>query len=183
MNKIKVILVCGYINSGKDTFSDYITQSYSFKKYAFADSLKRMASNTYNIPIENYYIRELKEKIYNNTGYSPRDTCLILGKEKRELEKDYWVNYTINDILSENKKSGQKRFVISDCRFPNEVYKVKDNFITRTYWIDRYKSSSIRDISEESISKESEFIDEIISNKGTLEEFYSEINNSLEKFI
>lgn len=183
MDKLRVILVCGYINSGKDTFSDYIAQSYFFKKYAFADSLKRLASNTFNIPIENYYNRELKEKVYKDTGYSPRDTCLILGKEKREIDKDYWVNYTINEILSEHKKTGQKKFVISDCRFPNEVYKVKDNFLTRVYWIDRFKSSSITDISEQSISKDSDFIDEIVSNKGTLEEFHSEINISLEKFI
>ena len=82
----KIYLVCGYINSGKDTFSDYIVTKGGWIKLSFGDPLKKMASLKYDIPISHYYSRELKEKPYTTNpkglGISPRQTCLDIGKEK-----------------------------------------------------------------------------------------------------
>ena len=173
-----IILVCGYINSGKDEFADYLVKNYKYKKYAFADILKEMASEEYKIPLKNYYSRELKDEIYKETNKTPRETCLIIGKRMREKSKDYWVNKLIERIKGED---GDK--VISDCRFPNEIKRIKEiESKTKVVWIDRYDKSILNDESETSINKESEEIDEIIENRREIESYYEEIKEFICKF-
>ena len=193
----KIYLVCGYINSGKDTFSDYLVSKGGWVKLSFADPLKEMASLRYGIPISHYYSRELKEKSYTKlttnpkglgilaqgqeanrltlgaSNISPRQTCLDIGKEKRKIDPDYWVNLTCDKI------NVNSNYIISDCRFPNEVNGLKRRFPNKeisVIWIDRYNKSSISDVSENSISKDSDFIDIVIDNKTTLKDFKMSID-------
>lgn len=46
----KVIAVSGFKGSGKDAVAEYLANEYNFERQAFADTLKNMVSEQYNIP-------------------------------------------------------------------------------------------------------------------------------------
>ncbi|MEW6770094.1 MAG: ATP-binding protein [Bacillota bacterium] len=96
---MKVVIV-GHAGSGKDTVADYLVAKYGFKKYAFADKLKEIASEMFP---------ELVEK-------ERRRVLQVLGQKLREIEPAVWIDFLMGRI----EREGAARVVITDCRYLNE---------------------------------------------------------------
>lgn len=105
-----IILLSGFAGSGKDTFADWLVENRGYKKYAFADELKKEVSEKMNIPLNYFYDRDLKDKIIKD-GKRPRDYLIEYGEKMRNEDINHWIKKipTTDD-----------KIVISDCRFPNE---------------------------------------------------------------
>jgi hypothetical protein len=121
---MKVIMICGYRTSGKDTFYSSISGFNSlkwdiipgnlfplnkkYKRIALADMLKN----------EINYIedgnKDKKTIIENGELISPRDLCIKRGYLRRKQDPDYWCKLVINDLDKECYN------VITDWRYPNE---------------------------------------------------------------
>lgn len=56
-----VIAVSGWKGSGKDTMAEYLVNDYGYTRVAFADVLKEMVAEQYNIPLNSCHLPELKE--------------------------------------------------------------------------------------------------------------------------
>lgn len=170
-----LIVLLGWRGSGKDTFAEYLINNYSFTKFAFADGVKDITSELYNIPRELFDDPIKKNEKY--ITFSPRDACIHIGQSVKKLDPYIWINRVIN------KMKMYEKCVISDCRFPNELEKVKEIYKDcYTIWIDRYN-----EIPEECKNEESEnslnhtHADYIISNKKEFNDFYKEIDKFIEK--
>jgi hypothetical protein len=59
---MKVIAVSGFKGSGKDLLASHLVQKYSFKRVSFADPLKDMVSDLFDIPREYLDDPKLKEQ-------------------------------------------------------------------------------------------------------------------------
>lgn len=59
---MKVIGINGWKKSGKDTVALYLIEKYGAFRTAFADPLKHMCANEYDVPLENFFDQDLKEK-------------------------------------------------------------------------------------------------------------------------
>lgn len=185
--KIKCIVFCGWKGSGKDTFSDYLVQTYNMTKYAFADTLKDYCAEIYEVK-RSYFdeINHKENKITNSDskayGKSPRDLCIQVGKEYRDKDPDYWIKLVFERIHEEYKTREQNNncyFVVSDCRFPNELKSLKQEFNCLTIWIKRWEKPPSNDPSEISLSDKD--CDMILDNSGSLE--YKTLDNIIQSFL
>ncbi len=59
---MKVVALSGWKRSGKDTAADHLIKNGGAHRVAFADALKHMASEEYDVPLEYFFNPELKEK-------------------------------------------------------------------------------------------------------------------------
>jgi hypothetical protein len=60
-----------------------------------------------------------------------RDLLQRVGVGVRELHEDFWVNLLLVDLDRRTQPIGGPRFVVDDCRFPNELVALKRaGFIT-----------------------------------------------------
>lgn len=57
-----VLAISGWKRSGKDMIAEYLVENHGFKRVSFADPLKVMAAEEYNIPLDHMYNDEFKEK-------------------------------------------------------------------------------------------------------------------------
>lgn len=127
MTKRSIILLAGKAGSGKDTVANHLVKNYSFKRFAFADTLKEYVSNKYNIPLHILFTQEGKKKKYivDNKTVTLRDLLIKDGAEKRQENINYWVDLVIEKIKAEPLTQD---IVISDFRFPNEYIRIKEFF-------------------------------------------------------
>ena len=175
MKNYKCIIFCGWKGSGKDTCANFYMKKYQnlFFQTAFANSVKDKCSNRYGVKRSAFDDIILKDQKIDSIGLSPRDMCLIVGKEGRDLDIDYWVKKTIEDIKVNIKK---KICLITDCRFPNEMKYMKEYFgkdDVLTIWIYRFDKNSSTDETENSLS--SKDCNYIIENKKGLDDLYDKL--------
>ena len=87
-----------------------------------------------------YYLSKLKtvpENFYEDKTDITRILLQLYGTDifRRRVDKDYWVKLMINKI----KETNADVFIITDVRFPNEIYMVQDekDFDVTTIRIER----------------------------------------------
>jgi len=177
---MKLIGLSGAARSGKDTVGDYIVSEFDFKRYAFADPLKRAASEMFGIPFEDFCNDDTKEVVNEFWGFSPRQMAQLLGTEGgRELfRQDIWVKRAELELSLNQLHAGM---VITDVRFPNEAQWIQDMGGTVIH-IERPGADGI--VGEASHASEAGFSDELknhlVLNNGTLEELYTSVDQIFE---
>ena len=117
-----IILLRGFSNSGKDFVGNILSTQYGYKQFSFADSLKKIVADKYNINLELLYSQEGKRTIYNNTTYRQLliDEALLL----KETDPDIFAKHCCKDI----NNSKHKLIAITDWRFNNEFDVLKEYF-------------------------------------------------------
>ena len=117
--------IMGAAGAGKDTLGEIICkQDPEFVPVAFADPLKLGAAFTFGIKIENFYDRDLKEKVIPQWGMSPRQIAQKFGAGMREVfGEDFWIRRMSNMI----EEFDVKKLVITDVRYQNEIDFVHNN--------------------------------------------------------
>ncbi len=142
MSRPIIILLSGYIGSGKDTAANVFKQ-YNFKHISFAEELKNDISKKYNFDYNLTQTQKGKDTIVFNNK-TVRDLLIEHGNGKRNFDENYWVKILANKINDQN-------YVISDFRFPNECFFLKQKFndaLIITIRINRFSRSKIYDVSE-----------------------------------
>ena len=128
----------GFQGHGKDAFAGFLSDFFGFKRYAFADKLKQTAAFIFNIPIDYFYDRELKDVPLQRWPHmSPRAIVQRLGTQslRDNFDKEIWIRLISQQIAMEvakivhaNTSSPMRlKYVITDVRFPNEAMLI--NFI------------------------------------------------------
>jgi hypothetical protein len=126
----KIIAFCGLIGSGKDTAAQYLIDNYGFKKESFAGTLKDSAaaifgwdrmmldgataeSRRWRESVDTWWERKL-----DIPGFTPRYALQYLGTEvfRNHFHTDTWVLSLERKLTVDDKD-----YVITDCRFKNEL--------------------------------------------------------------
>lgn len=124
-----VIGINGIAGAGKDTVAQMVALSLStdhkmnVQHFAFAHNLKQAASIIFNVPLDYFHDRDLKEKIIPYWDMSPRQMAQRLGTEacRKGIRDDIWVKSLEYSI----SKSEADLVFITDVRFDNEAEFVK----------------------------------------------------------
>ena len=192
-----IFLISGRAHSGKDTAGDMIarhirqTSDKTVTMVALAGCLKlvvqRLIAAFYGkkIPIENFYDIDEKERVHHDLPdfhgepFTIRRALQIIGTEVfRDLMwADIWCDAVSTKI---SRGSARDVFVVTDCRFPNEVQYFKKLLdagdISSLTHLKMARPSTEGDVGDHASKHASEkFIetmtaDHIILNNGTLQD-------------
>ncbi len=125
-----IVCITGLIGSGKDTIADILASEYGYKKLSFASKLKAAVSILFgwdrqmlegSTP-ESRHWREQPDLFWSKKfkrNITPRIVLQEFGTDvMRKWHDDFWIDL-IEKTFDENPLS---KFVITDCRFENELY-------------------------------------------------------------
>lgn len=129
----RIIGICGFIGSGKDTVADYLVNFHGFRRESFANSLKDAVSQVFGWDRELLEGRTKESREWRETKdewwskrlkreITPRWVLQYWGTEvvRRGFHDDMWVASLENRLLQTKDD-----IVITDCRFPNEIKAIK----------------------------------------------------------
>lgn len=131
----KIIALTGIIGSGKDTVGDILVKEYHFKKISFASKLKDIISIMFDWDRERMEGLTEESRAFRNTtdkwwsdvlgieDFSPRKAMQVIGTDviRNCFHDQIWGLSVFKDILDHPNTD----FVITDCRFSNEIMMVK----------------------------------------------------------
>ena len=193
-----IISITGKIGSGKDTIADIIMQytpyhDWEIKK--FAGKLKVIAEILSGVPKINFEDQEFKKQDMGpEWGMTYRDLLQKLGTEamRNGLHENVWVNALFADYGANTVAIGTNEFnitetdelpnwIITDCRFPNELEAVKTHKgITIKVIRDSGNTIGTTHASETALDDYSEW-DYIVDNNGSIEDLKTQVFSILEK--
>jgi hypothetical protein len=124
----RLVAICGYKRSGKDTLAEFIVSNYGHKHVKVAEKLKKITKMVFNFSDEQIE-SDTKEHVDPRWGISPRAAMQFIGTEMfqykiQELLPDIQRNLWIKGIVEEIENSNSS-VVISDLRFVHEYEELK----------------------------------------------------------
>jgi len=190
-----IIGICGLIGSGKGTVADLLVEKHNFHKVSFADKLKDGVSQVFDWPREmlegdtkhsrewreredEFWSKEIGRKI------TPRYVLQIFGTEcmRHGLYDEIWVSLVKKKILD----NPDKRWIIPDTRFPNEVKMIKQlgGQVWRTMrgedpqWFAEYKAKGAQPegIHPSEWAWANTDFDHIIENNSSVEDLHQQVD-------
>jgi|APSaa5957512535_1039671.scaffolds.fasta_scaffold02413_22 thymidylate kinase len=174
MNK-SIIALTGLAESGKDTVADMMVDELENAiVVALADTPKQMAAKHFNIPINYFYDRDLKDTSYNN-GPSPRH---LLVTWFDELFNEHGPSYSLEMNIKRIQSMDKDWVIISDIRYPIEfdwvstenipLFNIHRNNIQKT--IDHHTETSSND-------------GVVINNNGSLENLRNNVKTAVQNIF
>lgn len=141
----KIIGICGFIGSGKDTAADYLVNFHEFRRDSFAATLKDAVAAVFGWDREllegrTKQAREWREQIdpwwatrLDMPNLTPRWVLQWWGTEvcRKSFHDDIWIA-----SLEHRLQNSKDNVVISDCRFPNEIRAIR-NSGGQVIWVQR----------------------------------------------
>ena len=201
-----IIGIVGFAGSGKDTLADRLCDKWNFKRFAFADSLKDAVSSIFGWPrhllqgdtAESRSWREHQDDFWSEAfdkPITPRIILQIVGTEvmRNSLLDNIWIKSLQHKLMASTVDC-----VITDVRFPNEIDFLK-SMNAKIIEVKRFEPAWVNEISSMHYSMieaymkadratihasewqrftidQKKYIDHVISNTGTKEEFFQKID-------
>jgi dephospho-CoA kinase len=176
---MKIIGICGFKRSGKDTVANYISKNYDYVHKKISQPLKDIIHSLFGMNCETD-----KETINEQWNITSRKAMEFIGTEIfqykiQELLPDIQRNFWIKSLLDNNNDN---KIVLSDLRFQHEIDYIKSrNIDLKIIKIIRFNNINmdVQHISEkEYVNFEPDYI---IYNDGDLDKLYKNIDEFLSK--
>jgi len=178
-----LIGLSGYARSGKDTVAEYLVENYGFTRMAFADPMKE-ALRRLN-PLVTFggmpgvslawAVEKSGWEVVKDESPEVRGLLQRLGTEvgRDMFGENFWVEYAIKKTVD------IQNVVFSDVRFRNEADAIQQGW-GQNWRINRPGSFAANDhVSETQMDGYGQF-DTVITNEGSLEDLYAEIDKTME---
>lgn len=176
----RIIGLAGKAQSGKGAVARILVEHHEFEEIAFADPLKKAVGEVFGFGHEELY----GDKKYVEDPFwqkSPGRILQIVGTDlfRDHFDQDIWVKSLLRRILTHPEKS----YVVSDCRFENEVTALQKTggLIVLVRSRTREKKKDARDLSHPSETALDAWTgwDAILDNDGTLEDLQLKVETLL----
>lgn len=167
--------------SGKDTAADFVCDKLAWKKVGFADPIKKIFSETFNVSYE--FIEEWKTKKEIPPGFNGliRDGLVNIGDGFRQTLSNVWINKLFNDH--------KEKVAICDGRYINEANTIQSkDGITVLIWRKDFENNDNSPSEQEVMPFVKELkgtpsrilntkpFDIWLTNDGTIEDFHQKID-------
>lgn len=148
---MSIILLRGFSQSGKDFVGKVLCDKYNYKRYAFAESLKKMVAQKFNCLFEQLETQKGKQMICTMDVKKRTYRQILIDEAQmlRGMDEDVFAKYCCKEI---SEHMGE-RIVVTDWRYENEYNIIKQYFPTHIIIpvnVQRYDQtkSPVNDISE-----------------------------------
>jgi hypothetical protein len=178
---MSIILLRGFSHSGKDYVGRILCEKYGYKRYAFADSLKKLVAKEFCCEVEHLHSQEGKSKVCHKDEQKRTFRQILIDEalRLRNIDAGIFAKECCKEIYSLNSEIIPDSIVITDWRYPNEIeiinnmfpsYKVIPVLVKRI----GQDKSPINDISEyHLLDRQSDYIINNLMN----DTIYDEIEN------
>ena len=125
---MSIIVLRGFSNSGKDYIGQILCDKYNYKRFAFADSLKKIVAKDFNCPLEQLHTQEGKLQVCHSDTNKRTYRQILIDEalRLRNIDTSMFAKHCCQEIyelgLVPNK------IVITDWRYPNELQILIDMF-------------------------------------------------------
>ena len=150
---MSIILLRGFSRSGKDFVGSILCEKYGYKRFSFADSLKKMIQRDFNCSWEQLHTQEGKLQICENDSKKRTYRQILIDEalRLRNIDSGIFAKHCCSEIYE--LEEVPKKIVITDWRYPNEIEILKQAFpnfqITPVHLIREGQiTSPVNDISE-----------------------------------
>lgn len=174
-----IIGVTGYKRSGKDTIADVLATDYEFTRLSFAGPVYQMVFNlnSYITPRGRRtqdLIAEFGWDLAKETFPEVRRQLQAMGTEcgRDLLGESIWI-----DTWERSLPEGQRRIVVPDVRFPNEVARIRK--LGGVIWRVRRPGTAPDGHRSES-DLEQIVPDAVLSNTGSIEDLHRLVRQQME---
>lgn len=199
---LQIIGFDGYAGCGKDTCAQVLIDRYGFVKVAFADALREFCSETFNLPMNMFLDRDLKEKPFTNpiilnkehlqkfcdlTGYANQwiwcakheGTELVSPRHLLQFMGTQVGRHTLKDTIwldhYVKRIQGLDRVVTPDARFTNERNLIK-KMKGRVVWVEREGVTAPSSHSSENDKWKLDKYDVVVYNNRTIKDMKSDFS-------
>lgn len=149
---MRIVALSGWKGSGKDMLAGHLMEKHGFKRLAFADPLKDMASQEYGIPRSHFDDLDFKEMPILSMPVTPRDAFsrhvhdFLLGEFKRidgtSCPKPYFCQDGLSLVETAMKLHGQLYWTPRAVA----IFKGSGNrAVVNGYWVQKMASEAKKD--------------------------------------
>ncbi len=137
----RIVGICGFAGSGKDTVGQYLVSRYGYERIAFADKVREVAKEfDFSIFIDGIGEVSMSD-IYSDGELSQfqkhpavRENLVFIGQTMRAtLGPNVWIE----PVLQQIRRRPYQRFVVTDVRQENEANMLRHNFDTTILGVHR----------------------------------------------
>lgn len=185
-----VIVLSGKKKRGKDTFAEFLVDEMvprckDVTLIALAEPLKKAARDIFGLSAAQVDSQLAKEIVDDRWGMTPREILQKLGTEVgRTFDQDVWVKTGIARIKKALIAGQTDVVVVPDCRFPNEIERIRDAFADRclAVRIERKLPPTPFDDHPSEVSLDQyDHWDDVIDNNGTLDDFHAKVAEFIDR--
>ena len=117
---MSIIVLRGFSNSGKDYVGRILCDKYNYRRFAFADSLKKIVAKDFNCDIRQLHTQDGKLQICqtDSNKRTYRQILIDEGERLRLLDIGIFVKYCCQEI---RELGVIQNIVITDWRMPDEL--------------------------------------------------------------
>ena len=121
----RVVAICGYKRSGKDTIADFLVERHGYKKIQIAKGLKSMVKTLFDFS-DAQLETDSKDTVDERWDITPRCAMQFFGTDimQHEIQKimpgigrNFWIRKITATL---HHAPSHERYVISDMRFMHE---------------------------------------------------------------
>ncbi|RUM43962.1 MAG: hypothetical protein DSY80_04970 [Desulfocapsa sp.] len=123
---VTVIGFTGHRGAGKSEAAKYLETTWNFKRYSFADHLKKICHVAYERPIEEFYNPALKDVRISGHVLTYREAMLNVANALWQPDPYFFVRQMEKVIHNQYVIGGRVHIVIDDVRMIREVSLLKD---------------------------------------------------------
>lgn len=169
----KIIGFTGRMHSGKDTAGEYLCCTHGFRRFAFADALKRGVQAMAGFTPEQCW-GEAKDSVDDFWGVTPRQMLQEVGTFMRDNYRDDFWACRLEKYAQENPDHD---ITVTDVRFPNEVDLIHrlGGKVVRV-WRRETMQEIVQHVSEQ---QSFDNVDAVIHNDSSFGELYKQIDGLL----
>lgn len=176
-----IIMVSGWLKSGKDTIGEHLVSRHGFHRLAFATVMKNEVATLYGLDRESLDTQAGKDATLPH-GLRPGLPSTVRGlliqhaEEERRRDPEHWARRLVNHILLHSE------IVVTDFRFPTEFHVLRRVALAAgakllTLRIERWSEPQLDDPTERGLDDFN--FDEIIDNRGTMDELFERVDEIL----
>jgi hypothetical protein len=127
---MSIILLRGFSHSGKDYIGQILCETYEYKRFAFADSLKKIVAKEFGCPCEQLHTQEGKLLVCEKDPLKRTYRQILIDEalRLRNIDTGVFAKHCCTEIYDYKPEKVPKKVVITDWRYPNEIEILKKSF-------------------------------------------------------